>query len=694
MKLAGGSLNHDECLHAGHRTGSGPLRLAPPMTAAAPRAPALERYLTLQAGLDLLDQGLSIFDQNLRLVAWNRAYLRLLDFPPAMAYFGAPFESFIGYNARRGEYGPGDPDVQVAERVRAARTFQPHELERTRPGGQVLRIRGQPVPGHGFVTLYTDVSAQRSAEAIIRGQNAALEGRVHERTAELQRSEQRVRLIMDSIPALVGFFDARRVYRYLNRGYADWFQVDTREPARVSARVFLGDAVYARVRPRVLAALGGQAQSFEYELSTRAGERRTVRTSLVPERAGDGSVSGCFEFTFDITEERRAQQLLARAHKLESLSQLTGGLAHDFNNILTVVIGNLDALLRARPRDEASAEYVQPALDAARRGADLVQGLLSFARRQPLQAQSVSVGALMHTVAGLVRRSLPESLALQVEAGPAPLWTWIDPTLLEQALINMVLNARDACAGEAGSTGGAARILLRACATRIDARVAAPLQLSAGDCIRIDVQDNGCGMDAHTAAHLFEPFFTTKRPGQGTGLGMAVVYGFIKQSGGAVDVQSTPGAGTTVSLWLPAAQPPAEPAPEPAPPPRPGRDAQGAQGSGLALLVDDDAAVRRVVRRSLLELGYVVLEAENGAEGLRLLAATEGIALVLTDLVMPGAVDGVAVARAARTDRRARAAVIMTGQNPDQWPAGPGSPVLRKPFTTEQLVAAIARGAT
>ena len=650
----------------------------PPLNPADISAP-LARYQTLQAGLDLLDQGLSIFDADLRLVAWNRAYLRLLDFPEAMGRVGAPFENFIAYNARRGDYGPGDPAQQVAERVQAARTFAPHDVERIRPNGCVLRIRGEPVPGHGFVTLYTDVTAQRRAEAEVLRHNTELEARVAERTDDLRRSEERVRLVMDSIPALVGFFDAQRVYRYLNRGYRDWFGVDTAVPTVVSARAFLGEEVYALVRPHVVRVMRGQAQSFEYELVSRDGQRRTVRTSLVPERAADGGVSGCFELTFDITEERRSQVLLARAHKLESLTHLTSGLAHDFNNILTVVIGNLAALAQAQPDDAATGEYVQPALAAARRGADLVKGMLSFARRQPLEASAVSVGALIETVAGLVQRVLPETLRLQLDVGTTPLWTWIDAMLLEQALINLVFNARDAC-------GADGRVVLRACATRIDAHVAAPLQLSGGDCIRIDVQDNGSGMDAYTQAHMFDPFFTTKRAGQGTGLGMAVVYGFIKQSGGAIDVHSAPGQGTTVSLWLPAVQPP-EPVDAPPLPSALPRE------RGLALMVDDDAEVRRVVRRHLLALGYVVLEAEGGSEALRLLAATQGITLVLTDLAMPGGIDGLAVAQAARDARRS-SVVVMTGNVPDDWPAVAPTPILRKPFTTEQLAAAIEQGKT
>lgn len=653
-----------------------------PPLAAAP-AP-LERYQTLQTGLDMLEQGLSIFDADLRLVAWNRAYVTLLAFPEDMAWLGAPFRSFIEYNARRGDYGPGDPEQQVAERIAAARRFTPHDIERVRPDGTVLRIRGQPVPGHGFVTLYSDVTERRRAEATIRRQNAELESRVAARTAELQQSEERVRLIMDSIPALVAYFDRQRVYRYLNRGYADWFGVDTHRPETASARQFLGEPVYAVVRPHVMRALAGEGQSFAYELATRGGEKRIVRTSFVPERAEDGSVAGCFELTFDVTEQRRAQALVARAQKLESLGHLTGGLAHDFNNILTVVIGNLDALAQARPRHETVPEYVQPALDAARRGAELVRALLSFARRQPLQAASVHVGALIETVARLVRHSLPETLRLEVDAGPKPLWTWIDATLLEQALINLILNARDA-------TGPLGRVTLRARAARLDAVQATPLQMSPGDCVRIEVEDDGAGMDAETLARVFEPFFTTKRAGSGTGLGMAVVYGFVRQSGGAIDLRSTPGRGTTVTLWLPATEPPAQPGENPL-----ADVPAAATRQGLALLVDDDAQVRRVIRRNLLELGYAVLEADSGDEALRLLAHTPGIALVLSDVAMPGRADGLAVAHAARgavpPAAERPAVVLMSGNAPDGIVRPAGVPLLTKPFTTEQLGRAIEEG--
>ena len=647
--------------------------------AAAANAAPLGRYQTLQAGLDLLDQGLSIFDADLRLVAWNRAYERLLNFPQGMAHVGTPFETFIRYNARRGEYGPGEPEALVAERVVAARTFEPHDIERTRPDGRVLHIHGEPLPGHGFVTLYSDVTAQRRAERTIREQNADLESRVAARTAELVSSEQRVRLVMDSIPALVAYFDRRRVYRYLNRGYHDWFRTDTSRPEGVSARAFLGDEVYAWVKPHVMRAMAGESVDFEYELSIHTGERRRVRTSLVPERAGDGTVAGCFELTFDITEQRRSQELIARAQKLEALGHLTGGLAHDFNNILTVVIGNLAALKAAQPDDPIVPEYIQPALDAARRGAGLVEGLMRFARRQPLKAGAVDVGTVLRAVETLLRHSLPERIELAVDIdgdGAKALHAWIDAGQLEQALINMILNARDAIPSHG-------RVALRACPAALDAQAATMLQASPGDCVRIDVQDDGAGMDDHTLAHMFEPFFTTKEPGSGTGLGMAMVYGFIKQSGGAIDVRSTPGRGTTISLWLPAAA-------------RVAGDSQALSAAGpalagqcgLALLVDDDAQVRRVVRRDLLDLGYAVLEASDGTAALALLRQTPDIALLVSDVSMPGGVDGCEVARTARQRHLARAVVLMSG-NAAADRTVPGVPWLVKPFTAAQLASAI-----
>lgn len=633
---------------------------------------AARRDGALQSALDLIDQGFTLIDGNLRIVAWNRAFLRLLEFPTELAYFGAPFESFIRFNADRGEYGPGDPAAQTRVRLDAARTFEPHDFERIRPNGTVLRVRGFPVPEHGFVTLYSDITAQRAAEQKILGHAAALEHRVAERTSELRRSEAQMRLITDSIPALIAYVDAQRIYRYINKGYQLWFGLDPASPQRVSAKQFLGAETYAGIRPHVMRALAGEAVTFEYRVTTIDGRKLHARTTLIPDFGDGDQPLGCYELTFDITEQKQAQAMLVQAQKMEALGQLTGGLAHDFNNILTVILGNLRALADLRPDDALIDEHIAPAMEAANRGADLIKGLMSFSRKQVLESHAVEVGALVQSIGRLVRRSLPESLHLDVQVGADPAWAWTDPGQLQNSLLNLILNAKDA-------TQGRGVVTLRVSAETLDDATARSLGMEPGLSVRIDVQDSGCGMSADTLARAFEPFFTTKQPGIGTGLGLAMVYGFVKQTRGAISISSEVGVGTCVSVRLPVhevGQLDTSVAQLPLP--------VSSGSKGLALLVEDDAEVRSVVRRALLGLGYSVLEAETGAEALTILDQTEHIELVLTDIVMPGGVDGQAVARYARDTCGVPLVALMSGYAPEHLRTS-DMPILSKPFSSEQL---------
>jgi CheY-like chemotaxis protein len=261
---------------------------------------------------------------------------------------------------------------------------------------------------------------------------------------------------------------------------------------------------------------------------------------------------------------------------------------------------------------------------------------------------------------------------LTVETAPEPLWAWTDPNLLQNALLNLLINARDAIA-----PGLDGRIWIR---THLETREL--LGLPAGRYVRLEVTDDGIGMDAATRARVFEPFFTTKRPGLGTGLGLAMVHDFVRQSGGAIDVTSTLGAGTTVSIWLPLAEDEAEDtaadanvdaATEPVP------------TRGLALLVEDEPQVRRVVRAQLLHLGYAVIEADNGAEALPLLEQIPDIQLLLSDVVMPGGVDGRRLARLAREAGRVQRIALMSGYAPADVSTDDDFPILAKPFTQGEL---------
>ncbi len=655
-----------------------------------------KRYQSLQAGLDLIDQGFTLIDENLCMVAWNTPFLRLLDFPLDTTQVGTPFEYYIRYNAERGDYGAGDREQQIHERVEAARTFSAHDMERTRPDGTVLRVRGFPVPGHGFVSLYSDVTAQRQAEQLIREHNVLLETRVAERTAELRRSEQQMRLITDSIPALVAYFDHHRSYRYINRGYLDWFGLDPTQPQAVSARAYLGVDTYLRIKPNVMRALRGEPVTFEYDVRTVDGRDLVARTSLIPEVAAHGGVVGCFELTFDITAQRRSHELMVQAQKMEAVGQLSSGLAHDFNNILTVILGNLTALGEtpwARPRADG---FIDPAIDAARRGSELIKGLLSFSRKHPLETSVVDLNPQIASIDKLVRRSLPETVNLNVVVGTDLLRSQLDPHQLQNAVLNLILNARDAVELRGNIT-------VRCIAQILPPRDAALLNLPGGHYACIHVQDDGCGMDATTRARAFEPFFTTKVPGRGTGLGLAMVYGFARQSGGTVAIASEPGQGTQVMLWLPLiddataakTQVTTSATSQLAPTCSDGTDAAHLTDldQGLALLVEDDPSVRHTVRRLLLDLGYAVIEAETGTEALHILDQTPGIRLLLSDIVMPGGVDGRQVAHHALAQGCIPHIVLMSGYAPETGTAAethaqfPKIPLLAKPFTKAQLVA-------
>jgi len=656
----------------------------------------VERYEMLQAGLDLLDQGITVFDGELRLVAWNLPFLRLLDFPSEMAYVGAPFASFIRYNAERGEYGSGDVESQVAERVAAAASFAPHVTERQRPNGRVLLLRGEPLPHKGFVTLYNDVTEQRYIENLAEHQNIQLEERVRRRTAQLEnananltranaensriaaalrRSEERLRLINDTIPILIGYVDKDEVYQYANKGYADWYGHPEGGVTGRAVREVTGEQVYAQVRDPVRKALAGQQVSYEYQMD-RQGKTVFARSTLVPEISAEGEKLGFFVFSHEITEQKRMQAALVQAQKMEAIGQLTGGLAHDFNNLLTVVIGNLAALQDHHPGNTEINEFVEPALQSARRGVQLIKRLLTFSRQQPLEPQAVDIGRLIASLSKLVRRSLPESIAVSTDL-PSALHALVDPGQLESALLNFALNARDAM-----PDGG--RLHIAARAVELDGNAAA-FDVTPGSYAMIEIVDSGSGMDSATLARIFEPFFTTKRFGLGSGLGLSMAYGFAKQSGGGIVIQSQPGQGTTVLMALPLTHPERDDE-------APLDDSPLLLGGELVLLVEDEPNVRRVVRQQLIDLGYPVIEAENGAQAIEMIEHIPDIAIIVSDIIMPGGINGRQLADWVMQHRPQLSILLMTGYADEHDTEGSSDlPLLAKPFVRQDLARALQR---
>lgn len=334
-----------------------------------------------------------------------------------------------------------------------------------------------------------------------------------------------MRLVADTVPALIGYVDAGETYRFANRRFQEWFGRPPAEIVGRSSREVLGPEHYRAHEPRMKMVLSGRTVTAEFPLVVADGREIRAATTLIPHVDEGGAVHGYFILGQDITERRQSEAALRQAQKMKAVGQLTGGLAHDFNNLLTIIIGNL-AVLHEEIGDGSAHDLLDPALDAARRGAQLVKRLLSFARQHPLQQKVIDVGGLVAGMAQLLRQSLGAAIEVSFDL-PGALWpVRADPHQLENAILNLAINGRDAMPG-----GGRLEIAVRH--ARIDDAYALRRPDAApGDYVVISVADNGHGMRPEVVERAFEPFFTTKDIGQGSGMGLSMVYGLVRQSGG------------------------------------------------------------------------------------------------------------------------------------------------------------------
>ena len=385
----------------------------------------------------------------------------------------------------------------------------------------------------------------------------------------------------------------------------------------------------------------------------------------------------------EATTRAIAEAQLHQAQKMEAVGQLTGGIAHDFNNMLAVVMGGLE-LARRRIGGDADElrRHLDQALDGAARAAALTRRLLAFARAEPLRPEAVDAGTLVAGMSELLDRALGEQVDVATQIAPAGWPIFCDPHQLENAILNLAVNARDAL-----TTGGTVEIV-----TTNDRLAAGQIgDLPAGDYVRIDVRDDGVGMGPEVLARVFEPFYTTKPVGKGTGLGLSQIFGFARQSGGAIDIVSKRGVGTCVSLFLPRHQaPPALPATTPAAPARV-RPAPVADGAGETILVvEDDARVRLATVDALEELGYAPVACASGDEALATLATRSDIRLAISDVVMPG-MSGPELIDRITVEHPDIATIFVTGYvgDADKGDRLKGHRVLRKPFTISALSQAV-----
>ncbi|MDJ0388410.1 PAS domain S-box protein [Roseomonas sp. E05] len=402
----------------------------------------------------------------------------------------------------------------------------------------------------------------------------------------------------------------------------------------------------------------------------------------------NGKLIGFAKITRDLTERRETQlqleqsrEQLFQAQKMESLGQLTGGLAHDFNNLLTGIMGSLELLQTqvARGQTQNLERFISSAQGAASRAAALTHRLLAFARRQTLDPKPIDPNRLVAGMEDLVRHTVGPAIELRFELAP-DLWpTRCDPNQLENALLNLCINARDAM-----PDGG--RLTLRTATTILDAQPARECDMQPGEYVAIRVADTGTGMSPETLQRAFDPFFTTKPLGQGTGLGLSMIYGFARQSGGQVRIASERGVGTEVCIYLPRHRGQVE---EGETEPRRPKAPSWTEGGKRVLVVDDEPTVRMLASEVLKELGHAAVEATNAASGLQMLQSDPGIDLLVTDVGLPGGMNGRQLADAARQIHPELRVLFITGYAENatlsKGTLEPGMHVLVKPFTMEAL---------
>lgn len=594
--------------------------------------------------------------------------------PRLLAIWQMPLDETLGRGWLRRVH-PEDRDRLVQGWSAALDTPCPFDCEYRllMDDGSVRWVLGQAAPLHD------------SAGRVI-GTVGTIQDVTHRRLAEqaLRRSERHFRSLIENASDMISLLDSDGALLYLSPAHE--------RVTGLPAAGLLGQGFLARIHPEDLpfagealeASLASPGEPVRVQLRHRHenGSWRTLSSTLT-NLLGDPAVAGVVVNSHDVTERLQLETQLRQAQKMEAVGRLAGGVAHDFNNLLTVIAAHGQFALETLPGDAVEREDLLAIRQAAARASALTRQLLAFSRKQILQPRLLDLNATIPGVAGMLRRLIGEDVELATVLSSSACPIYADPGQVEQVIMNLAVNARDAM-----PAGGTLRI------TTSERHVSAAESrlhpgLRPGHYVSLAVEDTGTGISPAVLPHLFEPFYTTKEPGKGTGLGLATVYGVVKQSGGYVYVESTEGRGSSFTILLPYIQvTPGSGLPVEDDDPLP-------RGHETVLLVEDDAAVRAAARRSLEQQGYSVLEASNGTDAEAAWRREAGrISILVTDAVMPG-LGGRALGERLRAGNPSLRVLVMSGYDRDALPSGapPGHPsrmsVLQKPFTPDELARAV-----
>ena len=617
--------------------------------------------------MNLIQQALSIYDETLRLKVSNRRFQEMFGLPDRCVAPGAPFDETIRHLAENGEYGDvGDIDVFVQSRREQALAFEPHYMERQRSNGRWISVESSPLRQGGWVTVYTDITEIKRHEEMLNSHSAKLSDQLVSRSDELARtnrqlaatigaleetkrnlmdSEARTRMTTEMTPAHIAHVDRNEVYTYSNRRLREVISARPAEIVGLSAREALGDEAYGKIKPYLDQAFAGSPSVFEFDLGK--GTRR-VRVAFTPDVGPLGDVMGAYILSMDITAEAQARAVLMQTRKRELAAQLASGLAHDFSNLLTIILGLQGKMERMPGLPVTARQAIATTKSAALRGGALLDRLSDISGRRELSNSAVLVDELFDGVRALALAALTDDITLNFRNEGVKDRVLLDLGYMQDALINMILNARDAMRG-------VGRI-------EVSARPRGNIWLE------FQVCDTGPGFTDEALDRGLDPFFTTKA-GEGSGLGLTMIYDFAQISGGRIRIGNKPNAGARVTVQLPL------------------RTAVDEIKAGMVLLVEDIEEIRTSVRAMLRDIGHTVLEADNAEEALTL-AAVPGVTHVLSDIMLNGKMTGLEMVDAMQADGLEVPVIMMTGlppADPVRRRAQGRFTLLPKPFTDAQL---------